>query len=125
VVGGALAAALADTTGTEVGQLIGRRAFSLRSLREVPAGTPGAVSAAGTAAGAGASTLIGLIGGVLAFYPPGGIVAVAAGGTAGSLLESVIGSFRSVRALGHTTLNAANTVLGGAVALAIFALLGS
>lgn len=45
---GAVAAALADTLGTEIGTLSGGDARSLPLLRRVPAGTPGAVSLLGT-----------------------------------------------------------------------------
>ena len=44
----ALAAALSDTLGTEVGILYGRNAFSILTLRRLAVGTPGAVSIAGT-----------------------------------------------------------------------------
>jgi dolichol kinase len=47
----ALATAAADTTASEVGQLIGRRTFLPLTLRTVPVGTEGAISLEGTVAG--------------------------------------------------------------------------
>jgi len=48
----ALATATADTTASEIGQLVGRRAFLPLTLRRVPVGTEGAISLEGTLAGA-------------------------------------------------------------------------
>jgi len=46
----ALAAALADTAGSEIGKAFGRTAYALPSLRRVEPGTAGAVSVVGSAA---------------------------------------------------------------------------
>jgi uncharacterized protein (TIGR00297 family) len=56
-----LAAALADTWGTEIGGLLGRRAFTLWPLRAAPPGTSGAVSLPGLLASLlGAALIAGL-----------------------------------------------------------------
>src|SRR5207237_5757499 len=47
----ALATATADTTASEIGQLIGRRTFLPLTLKRVPVGTEGAISIEGTLAG--------------------------------------------------------------------------
>jgi uncharacterized membrane protein len=113
----ALAGALADTSGTEIGPLGGGSAFGLRGgrLRQISHGTPGAVSAAGlagSAAGAVAvawgSTLSGLIGGSAA---PGIVGAV---GFGASLLESAIAATPPGRWLGHFGRNAMVSVIAGA-----------
>jgi uncharacterized protein (TIGR00297 family) len=64
----AFAAALADTTGTELGQLYGKRPVLLPTFRPVPVGTEGAVSLEGTVLGlsfaalmAGAAWGLGLV----------------------------------------------------------------
>jgi uncharacterized membrane protein len=114
----ALAGALADTSGTEIGPLGGGSAFGLREgrFRRLPHGTPGGVSAAGLAASAGGavavawgSTLSGLIGGSAA----SGIVASA--GLGASLLESVIAATPVGRPLGHFGRNAMVSVIASAV----------
>jgi len=82
----AFAAALADTTGTELGQLYGKRPVLLPTFRPVPIGTEGAVSLEGTALGlmfaalmAGAAGGLGLVRpvhtGVIVLASLGGIVA--------------------------------------------------
>lgn len=56
----AIAAALFDTTATELGQLLGRKYVLLRSFEQVPRGTPGAVSAEGSLAGLTGAAIIAL-----------------------------------------------------------------
>ena len=140
---GALAAATADTWATEIGMLAPRPPRSIVTFRSVPAGTSGGV------------TLLGVLGGILgaAFielaalllgWPPSVVVAVLAGGIAGSIADSVIGAMlqqkrwcdqcnapteRAVHSCGSETrrvgglpwmdndaVNAACTVVGAAVA---------
>jgi uncharacterized protein (TIGR00297 family) len=57
----ALAEAAADTVSSEIGQALGGRPFLLAGLRRVPAGTDGAVSMAGSAAGVGAAAVVAVI----------------------------------------------------------------
>lgn len=116
---GALAAALADTTGSEIGQLHGRRPVSPLTFRPVPPGTEGAVSREGTLASLAAASAIALLGLVLGLYGVRGTVAVAIGGVAGSLLESVAGSGGLTRRVGHMALNVGNTAVGAAVAIVL------
>ncbi len=116
---GAFAAALADTLGTEVGTLFGRRPVSPLSLRPVPPGTPGAVSLAGTAAGLGGAAAIGLAGAGLGLIPSGFVLAAAAAGVLGALAESVVAAAgkRYLFRLDHEFANAFNTFVGAMVAL--------
>ena len=75
----ALAASLADTTATELGQLWGRRTISLNTFERVPAGTPGAISLAGSLYGLFAAILISVAGYGLQFVSLwGGVWAAAA-----------------------------------------------
>ncbi|HEX4953340.1 MAG TPA: DUF92 domain-containing protein [Thermoanaerobaculia bacterium] len=114
---GALAAALADTTGTEVGKAWGRRAFSPTTLRGVPPGTLGAVSLEGTAASAVAALLLGLAGAGLGLYPLGSTPAVALAGFLAAVFESLLSSVRSRRPLlSHDALNLTNTLVGALLA---------
>ncbi len=57
-----LATAACDTTGSEIGQLFGRRAFLATTLRRVEPGTEGALSIEGTVAGIISGSLVALTG---------------------------------------------------------------
>jgi uncharacterized protein (TIGR00297 family) len=117
----ALAAALADTLGTEIGGLLGRHPFSLVRLRPMTPGTPGAVSAAGLAAGLLGAAFVGLVGFAGGLIGAWGVAIVAAAGLAGSLAESVVHDFGGARGfrLDHDFANAFNTLVGALVALEI------
>jgi uncharacterized protein (TIGR00297 family) len=121
---GGLAAALADTSGSEIGQLLGHHPISPVTFRPVPPGTEGAVSAEGTLAAVASAAFIGLAGAALAFYPWTGGLAAAIGGVVGSVLESVVGSFSWSRRLGHMALNFSNTVVGALAAVIAFVAMG-
>ncbi len=125
---GALAAALADTLGTEIGALARGRPRLLPTLRAVATGTPGAVSIQGTMAGIGGAAA------VAAIASAGGLLAwdaapwAALGGAAGALLESVLagavpafarwpGTWRNVL----TTGAGAAIAVGGATAAGVIA----
>jgi len=58
----ALATAACDTTGSEIGQLFGRRAFLATTFTRVEPGTEGALSIEGTLAGIVAAALVALAG---------------------------------------------------------------
>src|SRR5687767_16037307 len=85
-----LATAAADTAGSEIGQLWGRRTFLITTLRPVARGTQGAVSVAATVAGIVGSTLVGALGWAAGLYASAcdGIVAVAA--SVGTTLQILI-----------------------------------
>lgn len=117
----ALAAALADTLGTEIGALYGRRPISLLRLSRLRPGDSGAVSAPGVAAGAAGAALVGAAGFLAGVVPASAIVLVAAAGVAGALAESLaydLGSGLGVR-LDHEFANAFNTLVGALAALEI------
>jgi len=101
----ALAGALADTAGSELGKAFGGRAFSLPTLRPVPVGTPGAVSLVGTAATLGGGAVIGVLAWALGLLG-GGLATLAAGaGVAAALAESGFD-----RRVGHDAVNLTLTV---------------
>ena len=119
----ALAAALADTLGTEVGSLFGRRPFSLVRWERRSVGDPGAVSWPGLAAGLLGAAAVGTVAALTGLLPAGSVAVVAAAGLAGSLAESVVldlGGRRGVT-LDHDFANAFNTAAGALVALEIVA----
>ena len=117
----ALAAALADTLGTEIGGLYGRSPFSPVHLRRLPVGSAGAISAPGVLAGAAGAALMGTVGFLAGILPATAVAVVAAAGVAGSLAESValdLGRARGFR-LDHEFANAFNTLVGALVAIEI------
>lgn len=124
----ALATAAADTTASEIGQLIGRRAFLPLTLKRVPVGTEGAISIEGTLAGAIAGCLVAIAAvfsldrmftGVydLFAWPLIGLLTLCA--FLGSYLESIAGSWnrKSISPIPNGVLNFCNTATG---ALLIF-----
>jgi len=92
---GALAASTADTWSTEVGTLAGGEPVSIVSGKRVPPGTSGGVSLIGTMAGVGGALFI-AVGVALASWPVG-FAAVALGGLAGTLADSVLGAMLQSR----------------------------
>jgi uncharacterized protein (TIGR00297 family) len=115
----AFAAALADTLGTEIGTLFGRRPVSPLTLRPVPPGTPGAVSLPGTAASVAGAAAIAFAGVGLGLIPGRLAVAAAAGGFLGALAESLVAAMgrRFLFRLDHEFANAFNTFVGAMIAL--------
>jgi uncharacterized protein (TIGR00297 family) len=123
-----LATAAADTCASEIGQLIGRRAFLPLTLKRVPVGTEGAVSIEGTLAGLAGGFLVALAG-VATFnyglplpewYPQTAtgfdvvVLLVTASAFLGSYLESIAGSWnrKRITPVPNGVLNFFNTAAG-------------
>lgn len=87
---GALAAATADTWATEVGTIAGGAPRSILTRTPVPAGTSGGVSIAGSVAMVAGALFIAAIGAALSLPAP--LAAVACGGVAGALADSLLGA---------------------------------
>lgn len=116
-----LATAAADTTASEVGQLIGRRAFLPLTLRRVPVGTEGAISVEGTLAGAFAGFVVALVSSLAvnrlffdATFSWTVVGAITLCAFAGSYLESIAGSWnrRQPEPIPNGVLNFFNTAAG-------------
>lgn len=88
---GALAAATADTWGTEVGTLSSRAPRLITTWRPVAAGTSGGVTVAGLLASAAGGTVVGVVA-WLVHWPPNVAVAAAVGGFSGALADSLVGA---------------------------------
>ncbi len=88
---GSLAAAAADTWATEIGTLYGGAPRSILSWRSVPAGTSGGVSLIGTFAAVAAATFMAILVRTLG-WTISLAVAVAVGGMAGAIVDSLIGA---------------------------------
>lgn len=123
----ALATAAADTTASEIGQLIGRRAFLPLTFRPVERGTEGAISIEGTVAGIIAACIVAIVGtAVTAHHFRAGfmgsvvidrtyvVLVLTACAFIGSWLESILGSWnrRHGSPIANGTLNFANTLAG-------------
>jgi len=114
----ALAGALADTAGSEIGKAFGRRTYLLPTLRPATPGTPGAVSVPGTlATAAGAAAIASLATGVGLLEPRRAVLAGGVGFLA-AMLESGLPRRVAHDAVNLTlTLVAAGLAAGGAILL--------
>lgn len=110
---GAFAAALADTTESELGVVLARRTWSPLTRRRVPAGTEGAVSLEGTACGLAAALGLAGLAAWLGLVPRGAVAGVTAGALAATLVESLLGSRWR---LSNELLNLVTTAAGAVLA---------
>ncbi len=85
---GSFAAAAADTLGTEVGQVLGKRPFLLLPPRRAEPGTPGAVSFDGLLAGFFGAAVVAGCGIAAGLLSPPWAILVAFAGVLGSVVES-------------------------------------
>jgi len=119
----ALATAAADTAASEIGQLIGKRAFNPLTFRRVERGTDGAISLEGTLAGVVAALIVAIAGTAMALHNlrPGfigtvtidkarAISMVTVGAFLASYIESVLGSL--TRNIPNHVMNFINTAVG-------------
>lgn len=86
---GAFAAASADTWGTEIGTLAKQAPRSILTLKPLTTGLSGGVTLAGTLAEVAGAFIVALVAWALGVGP---LWAVAAGGIAGALADSLIGA---------------------------------
>ncbi|MBN1587872.1 MAG: DUF92 domain-containing protein [Candidatus Omnitrophica bacterium] len=92
-----LAAALSDTSSTEVGKVWGENPFRLFPWGPVSPGTPGAVSAQGLGAGLLGAVFVALAGTALGLQSPSLVGWIAAVGFLANLAESVLCSVLSIK----------------------------
>lgn len=117
----AFATALFDTTASEVGKAAGRRHYLVTTFRSVPAGTDGAVSLEGTGAGMIAAMAMAVLAVLCGVLTIAGAFAVSVGALAGAMIESLAGALMGERKGSDSeVLNVMNTVVGAAVAVALF-----
>ncbi len=88
----ALAEATADTLSSEFGQVLGGTPRLLTSLRSVPAGTDGAISLAGTLAGAAGAMIVVLIAAVALPLTPRAAAVAFGAAVAGLFFDSLLGA---------------------------------
>jgi uncharacterized protein (TIGR00297 family) len=121
----ALATAAFDTVSSEVGKAYGRHTVLPTTGASVPPGTEGAISLEGTACGAAAAILVGVVGWLGGLMPePGGeaLMAVVVGALVGTTFESVVSARLDAHGLevDNHALNFANTLVGALAAVAFF-----
>jgi uncharacterized protein (TIGR00297 family) len=94
-----LVAGASDTVASEIGKAFGRQTWLVTTLGRVPAGTSGAMSAEGTAAGAASALVLAGLASALHLIPPALAVPIAAAALLAALVESVLGSTLEPRGL--------------------------
>ena len=113
-----LAAGGSDTVASEIGKAWGRSTFLITSFRRVTAGTPGAMSLEGTAAGMIAAFGLAAVGVAAALIPASAIITVVVAATAGAVVESALGAtLEEAGVVNNDLLNFINTSVATAVAL--------
>jgi uncharacterized protein (TIGR00297 family) len=116
----ALAAGGSDTIASEIGKAWGRRTYLVSTLRPVVPGTSGAMSLEGTAAGVAGAVLLGGIGVIMGLVPANALLAIVAGATVGSFVESLLGAtLEGPGILNNDMLNFLNTAVAAAAAIAV------
>lgn len=119
----ALATAVCDTLGSEVGPFSRGQPLLVTRLKRVTVGTPGAVSLLGTMAGAGGALVLGILALALGIVPPMGVAVVTVAALVGTLLESVSGAtLEPLGLIGSETNNFLNTLVGALMALGLLRL---
>jgi uncharacterized protein (TIGR00297 family) len=111
-----------DTVSSELGQVYGKRAFTLIPIRRVNPGTEGAVSLEGTVAGLIAAVLIIFLGyGMHLLGDKKAILIAIISAFISNLVESMLGSqFEHRQLLGKFESNLIMTILGGILAIFLF-----
>lgn len=121
-----LATAACDTLGSEIGPLGSGQPFLITRLRQVPAGTPGAVSLLGTAAGAAGALLVGLVAALFHVIPLRWVTLVPVAALFGTFLESFLGAtLEPLDLVDSETINFINTLAGALAALGLLRVMGS
>lgn len=121
-----LATKLSDTFQSEIGKAYGKTTYLITTLKKVPRGTEGAVSLEGTLAGVGGSLLlIGIAAALGIIEGPRAALSCVAAAIVATTAESFIGAtFQdSVPWLTNELVNLINTLIGAAVAAALYCLI--
>ena len=116
----ALVAGASDTVASEIGKAWGTRTWALVPPRLVRAGTSGAMSLEGTAAGLLGAAALGALAVGLGLVPGSALLPVVVGSTAGALVESLLAaSLEAPGILNNDALNFINSALAASVAISV------
>ena len=124
---GSIAAATADTTSSEIGQLSSKKPRLITSWKEVEAGTDGAVTLLGNLSAIVVSVLVGVI--ALIFSIPdirqkALIIAVVVGAFFGTTVDSFLGaSLEQKEIIGNNTVNLLATASSFFISIAVYSVL--
>jgi uncharacterized protein (TIGR00297 family) len=113
----AIAAGASDTVASEIGKAWGGTPRSFPTWRRVPAGTPGAISLAGTAAGVAAAALIAAPAVLLFLIPVRFVLPIVAASMVAAFVESTLATRFGRRILSTHALNLINTSTAAFVAV--------
>ena len=120
----ALVAGASDTIASEIGKAWGTHTWALLPPRPVRAGTSGAMSVEGTAAGFLGAAALTALAIALGLVSRAELLPIVAGATAGALAESLLAaSLEGPGVLNNDALNLINTALAAYVAVSIAGLL--
>jgi uncharacterized protein (TIGR00297 family) len=119
----AFATAACDTVSSEIGKAFGRHTFLVTTMRPVPRGTEGAISAEGTLAGVAAAGAMAGVGVASGFLGPAAWWIVPIAAVVANLLESLLGATVERRGLlDNEAVNFLNTLFGAVLAAALGAI---
>ncbi|HWB92332.1 MAG TPA: DUF92 domain-containing protein [Puia sp.] len=120
-----LSSATADTLSSELGIIYGRRCYNILTWKKEERGLDGVISIEGTAIGIAGSILIALAYTVSTGWNIAAFLIIILAGTAGNLVDSLLGAvFERRELLGNNTVNFLNTLVAALLAY-VFALLTS
>ena len=120
-----LAEAAADTTSSEIGQASGSVAYLITDFREVPVGTNGAVSVAGTLAGCVAACLVAWLSAWFEIVSWQWFPVIAIAGIGGMFFDSVLGATLENRGrLGNDAVNFVSTIFAADLTLIVIMISG-
>lgn len=116
----ALAEAAADTVSSEYGQAVGESATLITTGKQVPAGTDGGITVAGTIAGLAGAVIVGAVCLATKLIPLRQAGVVAAAAFLGMLADSVLGAtLERKKILGNDAVNFLSTIVAAAIAYVV------
>jgi uncharacterized protein (TIGR00297 family) len=120
----AMTTAASDTVASEIGKAFGRTTYSWMPIRRVRAGTSGAVSLEGTAAGILAALLLAAFAAAVGLVPSAAIPVIVIAATLASFAEGALAArFEKDGWLNNDVLNFLNSAIGASIALLWWAFL--
>lgn len=120
----ALVAGASDTIASEIGKAWGSRTWSLVPPQVVRAGTSGAMSLEGTAAGLVGAAALAALAAYLQIVPGAALVPIVAGSSIGALVESLLAAnLEPPGILNNDALNFINTAVAAYAAVALVGLM--